>query len=234
MRKFALLFSAAIMSLATPAMAVVVGFSGGGNCYPFNCNNSGTSVGESYDYYQIYSSAAFSGPLTFDTISFFDYVDLGFKSRPVLNGNYVISFGVTSEPVGGTYPVGSITNLAEFFNGPLGGSSVGGVFSISGTAFSYNPLNGNLVMHLVASDQDLVPNGFGNGYFQADYAGLVTSRAVMLSNGIVVEGDGALVTEFHSANAVPEPATWAMMIAGFAGIGATMRRRKVASAVYFA
>lgn len=36
------------------------------------------------------------------------------------------------------------------------------------------------------------------------------------------------------AGAVPEPATWGMMIAGFAGIGASLRRRKVASTVRFA
>ena len=32
------------------------------------------------------------------------------------------------------------------------------------------------------------------------------------------------------SGAVPEPATWALMIAGFALVGATMRRRKVALA----
>jgi hypothetical protein len=34
--------------------------------------------------------------------------------------------------------------------------------------------------------------------------------------------------------AVPEPATWAMMLIGFGGIGSALRRRKVKPAVQFA
>src|SRR5664279_6207101 len=37
---------------------------GSGNCYPFSCNDTGTNVGQSIDYMQVYSSSAFSAPIT--------------------------------------------------------------------------------------------------------------------------------------------------------------------------
>lgn len=37
----------ALMLPAAAANAVVIGSSDGGNCYPFMCNDSGTSVGQS-------------------------------------------------------------------------------------------------------------------------------------------------------------------------------------------
>ena len=36
------------------------------------------------------------------------------------------------------------------------------------------------------------------------------------------------------SSAVPEPATWAMMLIGFGGIGGMMRRRKIAARIHFA
>ncbi len=41
------------------------------------------------------------------------------------------------------------------------------------------------------------------------------------------DNNGGLVTSFNIAP-VPEAATWAMMIAGFAMVGAAARRRRVA------
>ena len=49
---------------------------------------------------------------------------------------------------------------------------------------------------------------------------------------VVVKGTGGLdgsysgVLSFSQSGAVPEPATWAMMILGFGAVGAGMRRRK--------
>jgi hypothetical protein len=41
------------------------------------------------------------------------------------------------------------------------------------------------------------------------------------------EGDRA----FSLTGSVPEPATWAMLITGFAGVGAMIRRKRVLAAV---
>jgi len=47
---------------------------------------------------------------------------------------------------------------------------------------------------------------------------------------LVANGDGSLAGGMGVALAVPEPATWAMMILGFFGLGAMVRRRKAALA----
>ena len=43
-----------------------------------------------------------------------------------------------------------------------------------------------------------------------------------------------IYNQFTNAGAVPEPATWAMMLMGFGLIGNAMRRRKVSTSVTFA
>ena len=57
--------------------------------------------------------------------------------------------------------------------------------------------------------------------FQADY--FADGRGVLLDN-IIVNGDLA------PSAAVPEPATWAMMILGFGAAGAMLRQRRAALA----
>ena len=166
--------AASAIALASPVAAQTVGVSDSGNCYPFNCNDSGTSVGQSIDYYQIYNAAAFAGLTSFSQINFFDWA---FGVGPVIQGNYAIDFATTTAAIGSSFPVGPLSNVASFFNGSLSGPSTGGVFSIFGSTYNYNPTDGNLVMHVVVTNQDLIPNGGGNGYFQADYTGSEIGRA---------------------------------------------------------
>ncbi|HPU14840.1 MAG TPA: PEPxxWA-CTERM sorting domain-containing protein, partial [Polymorphobacter sp.] len=158
-----------------------------------------------------------------DTITFF--ADDG-ASGTVLNGNYVISFSSTTDAVGSGYPVTNVANTASFYTGNLGGA-IGASFSVTGASYVFNPANGNLLMDIVVTNQDNVGNGGGNSYNKADYTGIQTSRAVDAGSG-VYSGTGALVTEFNTSPAVPEPASWALMIAGFGMMGAAMRRRRTA------
>ena len=75
------------------------------------------ATGGTLDYEQIYSSTAFSGPITFNTITFFDTQAPG---SVVLSGNYDITFSYTSSPLGSDYPIAG-TGTQTFFDGVLGG-----------------------------------------------------------------------------------------------------------------
>jgi hypothetical protein len=224
--KSALIGAVALLALPSAANALVIGSPDAGNCYPFMCNDSGSSVGQSFHYQQVYDGSLFGGgAVQFDTITFF--ADDG-VSGTVLNGNYVISFSSTTDAVGSGYPVTNVANTASFYTGNLGGA-IGASFSVTGANYVFNPANGNLLMDIIVSNQDNVSNGTGNSYNKADYTGIQTSRAVDAGAGGIYSGGGGLVTEFNTSPAVPEPASWALMIAGFGMLGTAMRRRRTAA-----
>jgi hypothetical protein len=78
---------------------------------------------------------------------------------------------------------------------------------------------------LLGSSTAFGPN-VGVGFFfdvTATYAGI---RSFKISQDNPCCGDGALFENLSFTNAVPEPASWAMMIAGFGLTGAVMRRRR--------
>ena len=84
---------------------------------------------------------------------------------------------------------------------------------IEGLAFGQDVTYSGTLLHtlFIANDNDFVPNVAGQnqfyvfGFTDADLPGFVAQQLT---------------------GAVPEPATWAMMLFGFAGIGAAARRRK--------
>jgi hypothetical protein len=213
--------SVAAVALAPTALsvaAVTIGTPDSGDCYPFTCNDSGTSSGQSIDYQQIYSSSAFAGPLTFKTITFLN-PPLGGMTQ-VLSGTYDITLGTTSAGLGSNGPL-PLSNVATFFDQTLSTTNVGATYTFSGTPYSYNPGSGNLVMTVVVMNQADVPNGSGNGYFGSDESGAVMSRTYALGAGGFIPGSTGLVTTFN----IPEASTWAMMLIGFAGLGFVGYRR---------
>ena len=62
--------------------------------------------------------------------------------------------------------------------------------------------------------------------YMLEGAGVLSDTVIVANDG--VNGVGATIT--FNSNAVPEPATWAMMLVGFAGIGYAARRRLRAAA----
>ena len=212
---------AAVCALPAHAASVTVGNNVDPNCYPFSCLASDLG-GTGSTYQQVYSSTAFSGPLSFNTISFF-------QSIPSLmdSASYTISFSTTSAAVNGLDGVwaNNIGGDSQLFGTFNVSGSMPSVLSFTGNTFNYNPLAGNLLMHvdvfgLTASNRYV-------SFFQADYTGIDTSR--LYAYGGSPEGtlaDGALRTEFSNMSAVPEPETYAMMIAGLGLLGFAARRRK--------
>jgi PEP-CTERM motif len=230
MMKYVVAFaaSALVLGLSVPAVAsVTVGQDDGGNCYPFSCfaSDNGST------YQQVYDASEFSGVSTFNTVSFF-------RSIPGLmdTADYSISFYLTSAGPNG------LSNTAASNRGTLlgnlGGFSVGGLMpselSFVGNAFTYDSSAGNLLMEV--NVLSLFTANRYQSFFQADSTTTTTARYFSYGNGPTgLVGGGGLVTRFDLINgAVPEPASWALMIAGFGLVGSAMRRRKPSISVSYA
>lgn len=105
------------------------------------------------------------------------------------------------------------------------------------TAIYYVPIGAafNFNIQLTASANAAVGYDYGTDRFLGNNAGADASHTGFL--GIDILTPGAVLHSASGADyaiaAVPEPATWSMVIAGFGAIGATMRRRQ-RTAVRFA
>jgi hypothetical protein len=91
---------------------------------------------------------------------------------------------------------------------------------LTGVNFDYDPTIGDLLLEIVVSDQDNVPNGSGaNGYNEADDTGTSTSRAYCLTGGGCTADAEGLVTTFIGTEATPEPGTFGLFGGALLGVG---------------
>ena len=191
------------------------------------CNESGTSTGQSIDYQQVYTASGFSGATTITGIDWYlDAADSGANVN-LLGGSYTFSWGYAA--------FGSVDNLsstlANYIGGPnligtspvpAGGVAYGPVLFVRGITINYDPSLGDLLLEIVVSGQDNVPNFSTNGYNENDNTGAVTSRAWCITNSPCGADSSGLVTTFETA--APEPGTLGMLGGALLGLGFLRKR----------
>ena len=148
-------------------------------------------------------------------------------------------------------PAGSIFGGTFLAAGPTSGNTATLTFSVATSFLSflwgspdlYNSLVINSTTGGVAGNQTFTAAGLGfpstNGsqatsqYVRFQGVAGTTINSVSFTN---VPSTDAFESANFSIAAVPEPATWALMLVGFGGVGFAMRRRKskVATRVSFA
>jgi len=219
---FLMAVSAALLAVSPAHATVIVGSVDGGGCFPFGCNGSGISVGESIHYQQIYSSTAFAAPINIGSLTFYNSFPEYAGNR--IGGDYTFHLSTAAVSVGAmsaTLADNIGADNALFFSGSIGTGSL--AFTVIGTPFYYDPALGDLLLDIVVNNQDDVPNDGNNGYNDASRAGPVTQSSFALGNTVYTNRGGALVTGFGPA-AVPAPATLALV--GLSLVALARSRRK--------
>jgi len=234
---------------AAPAYAGTIIIPGGAgdaqSPTPLNYYGSGGSQTE-----QIYSSSFFSGPTTITGVSFRAYpgaTPSGFFSNTVSVSNLLVSLGTTtaspnenSGALPSTTFASNITGATNVFSGAatLSTAATGSGaqpfdYTVNfSTPYLYNPGSGNLVLDFLIPTGATV-SGSGFGFLTFDTANDLNDgvySVVNINSGSAATGTlstAAAITAFHTAaGAVPEPATWAMMIGGMLVTGSALRKRR--------
>ena len=219
-------FFAAVVALSaaavSPAHAVVIGTADSSNSYPFGAYSA------SY-FQQIYNKSAFSAPISINKLTFYNTLSPS-TTRP-LTDTFTIFLSTTSAAVTGfgqtNSPFGDLPTYTQVFTGKLQTNVNGRLDIVLDTAFNYDPTQGNLLM--TVRDFDF---GSGGNLFLDTDNNIGTTN--IRTSQFQYPWNTGLVTGFNDVAAVPEPATWAMMIGGFGMMGGAMRYRRRKTSVSFA
>jgi len=168
------------------------------------------------------NTAVLTTPPTAYTLSDQLYLRLHqtFQSAPASNGNGVYNFLTGTDPI--SFDWGIDQSGGNFASALLTLTNLG-----TGQTFSYNPF-------FVGNDNTPVVGGSTQNSYRLNWAGIGFDPSVndtyqvnLTATGY--NGDAHSLDVFAQvgtgAGAVPEPATWAMMLLGFVGIGGVMRRK---------
>lgn len=209
MKKVILIALAMATAATTPALADTYTkanfsggtFGGGANVKaPFSGNGffAGQTFTGSFVYDNVLVPAAGSGFVNVFPSSFPDIANIPAASQ------FTFNFG----PLVFT-PTGSDLFGIQYNNGKFNGFAYINSFSFQGGSYQLNIQGGSLSVYEIVGGQPTF-NSLVNGYINIGDTALT--------------GRTAFVPVSQNA-AVPEPATWALMLIGFGGIGVAMRRR---------
>lgn len=196
----------AIMA-AAPSIAATASFSGTGFAIP---DGAGTTIGT-----PVSSSLSIGALGTINSIT-------------VTLGNLTHSW---AGDLAATLSNGS-TTITLFDRLGVSGSGVGNSMNFSGS-YSFSD-SATLTLPEFNNGTDITPGAYLPAQALSAFNGLNTAGTWTLSIGDYAQADTGrlgswrLDVDYATAGAVPEPATWAMMIGGFAFAGAAMRRRRTA------
>ncbi len=148
---------------------------------------------------------------------------------PVTIGQLLMQRGVLGALDGSTFRISFRLNGEEL--GTWGHWNMAGIggdeLNFAGENFTWNPEDGDL--ELILSIAPPPRQGAGGGYFASTL--MEGGETGPTGGGLNPEAPGpdgpaAPLGPTDLAGAIPEPATWAMMIAGFGMAGALLRRRR--------
>jgi PEP-CTERM motif len=217
-----------VLASVAPAFAtsITIGGSGLNNVFPFGC---GPSCGPTYlgEYQQIYSSTAFSGPITINQIAFETVGSPPHSITDVFTLSLGTTFASPGSP-GTTYVGNRRPDFTTVFSGavtvPATGSGAFDFIVNLTTPFTYAPSNpGNLLLDVfIVSDSD------GGTEFVAG-SSLSVGRLFNVSGtgAATPQGNYGLLTRFSDevAATVPEPTSLMLLATGLA-VGARRWRKQ--------